>query len=209
MLRRLITIWLPIAAASTAVLLGAYAVGQQGMRQTANFVPEQMAEDSAYQLENGAVPAAVVPRNAVTVDVSHSVLPFIMVFDDHGTVLESSMKMGSDLPVPPSGIFAYVSQYGEERILTWQPASGIRLATTVIHWKSSVPATSSATSFATPPSTGGAISSGFVLAGQGLRIVEDTTQRLALMMFAGWIATMIGTLVIVMLTYWLEGKLKE
>ena len=191
MIRQTLKTWIPIAAASTAVLLGAFSVGQQVMRQSANFVPQQIAEDAAYQLENGAVPASIMPLDRSVVDVSHSVAPFVMVFDEQDKALESSMKMGSTLPTPPSGVFAYVRNYGEERILTWEPGNGVRLATTIIHWKSSVPA------------TGGAIASGFVLGGQGLRQVEDTTQRLFYMMLAGWLATMVGTLVVTFLSIWI------
>ena len=190
MIKQTSKIWLPIAAAASAVLLGAFSVGQQVLRQTANFAPQQIAEDAAYRLENGAVPAAIMPLDRSIVDVSRSVASFAMVFDEQGKVLESSMKMGADLPVPPPGVFAYVRNYGEERVLTWEPGNGVRLATTIIHWKSSV------------PPTGGAIASGFVLGGQGLRQVENTAHQLFLMILAGWIATMIGTLVVTFATVW-------
>jgi hypothetical protein len=140
-----------------------------------------------------------MPTDRSVVDASQSLSPFIMVFDENGTLLESSMKVGDTLPVPPKGVFDFtrsnsgevfsgplapisrlrmqfasnVRPAGEDRI-TWQTAGGLRFATVVIHFNAST-------------------SSGFVLAGRSLREVESREGQLVWIVLAGWVVTLIAT----------------
>jgi hypothetical protein len=175
--------WLLVAAAGTVILFIVYAAVQQDYRQSANFPPMQIAEDAAQSLEQEYVPAAVVPRTVI--DVSKSLSPFVMVFDEQGKVLESSMKMSSELPVPPTGVFDYVRARGED-ILTWQPMPGVRLASVMVHLSGS--------------------HQGFVLSGHSLRAVEDQIQRLGLIVLTGWAMMMAGTLILAAGSYWMSRK---
>jgi hypothetical protein len=194
---------LPIAkfllscAAITVIFGTIYAVVQQNIRQSANDPQIQIAEDAAAALAAGAVPASVMPVDRRVVDASQSLSPFIMVFDENGTLLESSMKVGDTLPVPPKGVFDFtrsnagevfsgplapisrlrmqfasnVRPAGEDRI-TWQTASGLRFATAIIHFNAST-------------------SSGFVLAGRSLREVESREGQLEWIVLAGWAVTLV------------------
>ena len=132
---------------------------------------------------------------------------------ENGTLLESSMKVGDTLPVPPKGVFDFtrsnageffsgplapisrlrmqfasnVRPVGEDRI-TWQTASGLRFAAVIIHFSaSSTPASIASSS--------GAISSGFVLAGRSLREVESREGQLEVVVGVGWVVTLIITVI--------------
>ena len=181
----------PILVAGTIIFFGIYGASQQVLRQGANSLPIELAENAANALNNGEVPAGVVPR--AIVDVSQSLSPFVMVFDEHGAVLESSMKMGNESPVPPAGIFEYVRSHGTDTF-TWQPMSGVRLASKMIHFQSA------------KPLSGGAVSSGFVLAGHNLREVETEYQRIGLALVAGWVLFVIGVLVASWCVWFLNRK---
>ena len=202
------------AAAIVTVVFGTiYAAVQQSIRQSANDPHISMAEDAAHALAAGAVPASVVSRNII--DASESLSPFTMVFDDDGTVLESSMRVGNTLPVPSKGVFDFtrsndgasasdsssilyrlktahssnIRPAGEDRF-TWQTSTGLRFATILIHF-SATSATSSSTNSSIVPVSGGAISSGFVLAARSLREIENRESQLALMVFMGWVVSVI------------------
>jgi hypothetical protein len=199
-----------LSCAAVTVIFGTiYAALQQNIRQSANDPQIQMAEDAAAALSVGAVPASVMPADRTVIDASTSLSPFIMVFDENGTLLESSMKVGDTLPVPPKGVFDFtrsnagevfsgplapisrlrmqfasnVRPAGEDRI-TWQTATGLRFATVIIHWSAS---------------SGGAISSGFVLAGRSLREVENREGQLVWIVLAGWVVALVMTAVISLL----------
>lgn len=200
-----------IVAIVTIILGTIYAVVQQSIRQSANDPQIAMAEDAAHDLANGAVPASVMPADKHIIDASESLSPFVVVFDENGTVLESSMKAGNTLPVPPKGVFDFtrsndgganlsgfsgfmsafthahssnVRPAGEDRF-TWQTATGLRFATIVVHFHAS------STNASMAPASSGAVSSGFVLAARSLREIEGRESQLALMVFAGWVISVV------------------
>ncbi len=186
MSKRLISVAFPVIVAGTVILLAAYAAVQQDIRQSSNDPQIAMAEDAAAALSAGEVPASVVSRDIV--DASQSLSPFVMVFDDHGLALESSARMGDALPKPPPGIFQYVAMNGEDRV-TWQTPSGLRFATVVTEWKT-------------------ASSTGFVLVARSIREAELRVSRLGWLMFCGWVAMVIGTILILGFGY-VIGKKRE
>ncbi len=134
---------------------------------SANDPQIQMAEDVANQLNSGMEPASLIP--AAQVEISNSLAPFLMVFDDSGKVVASSARLHGETPTYPTGVLEYARQNGQDRV-TWQPEAGVRMATVV------VPATN-----------------GFVMAGRSLREVEireNQAQTLSgLAMLAIWAAT--------------------
>jgi hypothetical protein len=204
--------FLLVCAAITVIFGTIYAAIQQNIRQSANDPQIQMVEDAATALSNGAVPASVMPADRTVIDASTSLSPFIMVFDENGTLLESSMKVGDTLPVPPKGVFDFtrsnsgevfsgplapisrlrmqfasnVRPAGEDRI-TWQTAGGLRFAAVVIHFSASS-------------------TSGFVLAGRSLREVENREGQLVWIVLAGWVVTLLIVCAIVFWDYALVRK---
>ncbi len=169
--------FLCVIAVLTVIFGTIYAVAQQDLRQSANDPQIQLAEDGAAALAAGGVPASLMPADRHVIDVSQSLAPFIMVFDNGGKVLESSMKAGNTLPVPPAGVFDYVRAHGEDHV-TWQTASGLRFAAVIVPFAAVAPA-------------GGVISSGFVLAARSLREVENREANTELIAGSAWALCMI------------------
>jgi hypothetical protein len=138
--------WLPLAIATAGLCGLAYMTVQQSLRQGANDPQIQMAEDAASALNGGASVNSIMP--ATNVELTTSLAPFIIVFDDSGNVLAASATLHGSVPVYPSGVLDYARQHGEDRV-TWQPETGVRMATVVARYDK-----------------------GFVLAGRSLREVE-------------------------------------
>ncbi len=159
--------WLPMAIAITLIFGSVYFVIRQTTRQAANDPQLQMAQDAAHDLVAGSLPADVVPTQKV--DMSTSLAPFMIVYDDLGNVLASSGELNSAVPVLPAGVFDYTREHVEDRI-TWQPAPGVRAAIVVVRY------------------TNG--SRGFVLAGRSIREVEKRNQILLMQLAAAWIVSL-------------------
>jgi hypothetical protein len=138
--------------------LALYVIPQQVLRTGADDPQIQLATDAAARIENGAVPPEVAKGN---VDITRSLAPFVIVYNDRGQVLASTAQFHGQTPAPPAGIFDYVRTHGEERV-TWQPERGVRIASVIERVNGS--------------------HSGFVLAGRSLREVQariDHVQNLA------------------------------
>jgi hypothetical protein len=170
-LKTILKYWLLIAAIVTGLSGLLYAAVQQDLRQSANDPQIQMAEDTAAKLADGQQVQNVVP--AEKVDIANSLAPYIIVFDATGKPIASSVQLDGQTPTIPSGVFDYVRQNGEDRI-TWQPQSGVRSAIVVTQFKGPNP--------------------GFILAGRSLREVEIREDNIMHLIFLGWIAILLVTL---------------
>ena len=95
-----------------------YLLVQQDLRQSANDPQIQMAEDG------------ISPQTLPRVDISKSLAPFVIVFDQNGNPVSSSGTLNGAIPTIPAGIFQYVRNSGEDRF-TWQPAPSVRIAAVV------------------------------------------------------------------------------
>jgi len=135
-----------------------------------------MAEDAAYLLSNGATPESVLPVRQI--DLSRSIAPFIIVFDETGKPISSSALLNGQIPTLPAGVYDYVRKIGEDRI-TWQPEPGVRMAIVVVSSRGAKP--------------------GFVLAGRSLREVEIREHQLYIETGVAWIITLLGSLLLVIL----------
>jgi hypothetical protein len=162
--------WLLVAIAVTGLIGLLYAVVQQNLRQGANDPQIQMAEDAAAKLASGQSVQNVVPSEKV--DITTSLAPYLMVFDDNGNPIASSAQLEGQTPTIPSGVFDSVRQNGEDRI-TWQPQTGVRSAIVVTQFTGST--------------------SGFVVAGRSLREVEKREDGLLQILVAGWVVMMLVT----------------
>jgi hypothetical protein len=171
---RVLASWLPIAVVATVLCALVAGAVQQDLRQTADDPQIQLAEDAATALAGGREPGAVVPAGEV--DLAASLAPFVIVFDDAGKPLASSARLDGEVPIPPPGVFDFTREHGADRF-TWQPRSGVRLATVVVR------------------SGGG--SPGFVLAGRSLREVERRVDQIQLMVVFGWVVALGASLVAV------------
>jgi hypothetical protein len=176
MVKNIIRHWLPLALLTFAFCGLVYLVMQQSFRISANDPQIQMAEDIASAMAGGTAPASLVP--AGDIDIASSLSPFVVVFDETGTVLASSgLLHGKNLALP-AGVLDYVKANGEDR-LTLQPEPGVRIAAVIA------------------PVTGA--KPGFVLVGRSLRETENRIDQLGLLVVATLAVTLVASLVIVAL----------
>ena len=160
--------WLPLAIAIAGLCGLVYLTVQQSLRMGANDPQIQMAEDAASSLNAGGSVDSVVPTTKV--EISDSLAPFLIVFDNSGKVLASSATLHGAVPTYPMGVLDSTRQQGQDRV-TWQPEAGVRMATVVVPY-----------------------TNGFVMAGRSLTEVEkresQAEQLSGLAMLAIWAATL-------------------
>lgn len=165
---------LVLAGMATVLGVALYVIPQQVLRMGANDPQIQMATDLAARLEAGSA-AAAIPTGSV--DLSRSLAPFVIVYDDKGLPLAGQGLLNGSLPAPPAGVFDYVRTHGEERV-SWQPQRGVRVAAVVERVSGAQP--------------------GFVLAGRSMREVESRIQHVQNLAGLAWLGMLgliaVGTL---------------
>lgn len=190
-LLKLLQYWIPLALAVTIVCALVYVVVQQTYRQGANDPQVQIAKDSAMYLAKGYDPQSMVPTGNL-IDVSKSLAPFIIIYDESGKVISTSVELEGKTPEIPAGVFDVVRKTGESRF-TWEPKAGVRSAVVVVPY--------------------GGSKQGFVLSGRSLEEVEKRTFRLHIMVALAWLATLgatfIATFVLFFLPNFLPSKLRK
>jgi len=182
----ILKLWLPIAIVTTALCALVYVVVQQSLRQGANDPQIQIAEDAAMALSNGQTTQAVIPTTSV--DLTRSLAPFVMVFDNTGKVVASSGELHGQPPNLPFGVLDNAMENGENRV-TWQPEAGVRIASVVV------------------PYTANQVITGYVLAGRSLREVEDRETQAELYAGIVWVAALFASLLAVVLGEFLFSSL--
>jgi hypothetical protein len=160
---RALAIWLPIAAATTGLAGMVYVTEQQSLRLGFDDPQVALARRTAARLDGGAAPASVVPEQ---VDLASSLDPLVLVLDDDGRLLASSVLLHGQLPNYPAGVLDTVRRRGEDRV-TWQPESGLRDATVAVPWHG-----------------------GFVVTGRSLELTEQHIDQVGQLVGAGWVATL-------------------
>jgi hypothetical protein len=164
------------------------------LRQGANDPQIQLADDLVARLEQGVAPTQAVPAGSV--DMARSLSPFVIAYDDQGRPLASQAQLDGAIPVPPSGVFDFVRQHGEERV-SWQPRLG---AVSTRDAKSTfdgriAPQPGHGIRIAAVVQRVGGAHPGFVLAGRSLREVEEREALTFHMAALAWIA-MLGLIFI-------------
>jgi hypothetical protein len=158
-----------------------YLISQQVLRMSANDPQIQLAEDGAQHLSAGEDAGRIVPERQV--DMSTSLAPFVIVYDDAGRPIASSARLDGSTPRPPRGIFDFVRANREERV-TWQPRPGVRVAAVVIRSPN-----------------------GFVVAGRNMREVEDRETLVLKLAATGWLFASIALTALWLLAQFL-GRIK-
>ena len=155
---RSIAFFLPAAVALTVAAGIAFLAVQQDLRIGANDVPQQLAEDAVAALDSGADPTTVVAAKPVSIE--RSLAPFVVVYGPDGHVLATDGTLDGRPPALPPGVLQSAQDTGRDAV-TWQPRSGVRVATVAIPW-----------------------AGGTVVAGRSLRAIEsriDSIQLLVLL----------------------------
>jgi len=172
--------WLPLAVVITLLCGLVYLVVQQTLRQGANDPQIQMAEDAAAALAAGGTAEAVLP--AGNVEISTSLAPFMVLYNDAGEPLAFTGLLHGAAPHLPGGVFEYTRQKGEDRV-TWQPEQSVRIAAVIVAYSGVQP--------------------GFVLAGRSLREVEIRESQVELITGIAWLVTLAASLLVVAVCEWL------
>ena len=119
--RQSLRLWLLAVTIGVGLLLFGYVGLQQSLRLGVNDPQQQIAQDTAAKLTQGAAPRSVVPTTLV--DESQSLAPFVTIVDNNSNVLASSGKIGSKVPLPPASAFPD-SQKRSNDWFTWQHDDG-------------------------------------------------------------------------------------
>lgn len=179
-LRNIIRIWLPFAVVISAFCFLVYTTVQQALRQGFNDPQIQMAEDTAFALNNGSAFDSVIPSSKV--EMARSLALFVAVYDVNGNPVVGSGLLNGQLPDYPKGALDSAKQNGENRV-TWQPNAAVRVASVVVPY-----------------------TKGFVMAGRNMREVEQRESQTE--MFAGltWLLALIATFVVIAFGEWVLAE---
>jgi len=170
-------IWLLTVGVAILIIGASYTIAQQSTRLAANDTPLATAQTVKHELENGAAPSNTTI--GVKTDLSSDSTVFVIVTDSSSHILASSARLNGQTPLPPAGVFSYTQVHGADHF-TWQPASGIRLATEVQRY-------------------GGGNNSGFVITGQSLSQAESRINTYGYLALAAIIGVIAWTSVLI---YW-------
>jgi hypothetical protein len=169
MSQRFLMTTLVAAGAVTVLFGGGYVAAQQSVRHAGDHPQIEMARDAIGKLQAGASPDSVLPKEAVDLARQSPLSkdPYLIVVDNEGKVLASSVTLGGAQPLPPAGVFTYVRAHGED-VISWQPAPNVRSAIVVDSWDY-----------------------GFVVAGRSLEDTENAESSLLDWALGGWVAAML------------------
>lgn len=181
-LTRVSVLWLPLAVAVTGVFGFAYLATQQNYRQSANDPQIQMAEDAASALQAGAAPEEIVPHGPSLIDATHSLAPWMDVYDASGNLLETNGVLDVDEAHSslPKSLFdtktwsprkTWTAPSGPETHVTWEPRSDVRQAVVLVQYT-------------------GPDGVGYVAVGRSLRVVEDRIVNLTELAALVWSITL-------------------
>ena len=179
LVRRALPLWVLLSSLATVAALVSFVVVQQQIRSAANHPQVEMAREAAGKLSAGADPKSVV--NGAPVDIASSSDTYLIVVDSNGALLASSAELNGHAVIPPSGVFTYVRDHGEDMI-SWQPAPGVRSAIVVDSFRG-----------------------GYVVAGRSLTSTEQAESALGLWAASGWAAAVLlagGLALIVQRAMW-------
>jgi hypothetical protein len=123
--------FVPLAILITGLSDLVYLTVQQDIR-IGSYEPQiQLSEDTASRIANNEDPKKVFPPGQI--DISKSVAPYLIVYDDKGNVLASNAILNNQVPKVPQGVLDYAKTNGQDRI-SWQPEVGVRSAIIVTHF---------------------------------------------------------------------------
>lgn len=148
-----------------------YLAAQQNIRSFANDPQMQLAEDLATALGAGQTVQSIFPPRQL--DISKSLAPYAIVYDEAGNPLGSSGILDGKIPQVPKGVLDYVKRYGED-VVTWQPKEGVRSAIVVVPYAANT--------------------SGYVLVGRSLREVEKRETQIEIKVILAWMITLVVSL---------------
>ena len=128
-LRFILKVWIPLAGVITLLSAVIYIAIQQDIRMGSNDPQIQMAEDAATAFAQKQPLETILPTGKI--EISHSLAPYMIVFDANGATLGSNALLHGSVPEFPKSVLDYTRQNGEDRV-TWQPEPGVRSAIVIV-----------------------------------------------------------------------------
>ena len=172
-----VRIWLAMVGVATLVLGASYAMVQQSTRLSADDLPLTTAQVAKQELQSGSNAADVVPT--LKTDVKNDTSVFMIVTDNSKHVIASSAVLNGHTPLPPNGVFSFTSTHGTDHF-TWEPQSGVRLATRVEKY-------------------GKSPDDGFIITGQSLKPYENRIETYTALAIAAWLAALAWSYLLLLL----------
>ncbi len=169
--------WLALVGVAALVLGASYAMVQQSTRLSADDLPLTTAQVAKQELQGGSSPTDVVPTLKTNLQSDTSV--FMIVTDSSKHVLASSAILNGRTPLPPNGVFSFTNTHGADHF-TWQPQSGVRMATRVEKY-------------------GQSPNDGFIITGQSLKPYEDRISTYTALALAAWLAVLAWSYLLLLL----------
>jgi len=174
---RQVRLWLAIVGVATLLLGASYAMVQQSTRLSADDQPLATAQIAKQELQAGSSATDVVP--SIKTDLATDTSVFMIVTDNSKHVIASSADLNGHTPLPPNGVFSFTNDNGSDHF-TWQPQSGVRLATRVEKY-------------------GKSPDDGFIITGQSLKNYEDRISTYNSLALAAWLAVIAWSYLLILL----------
>lgn len=159
------------------IIASTYAMVQQSTRLSADDLPLTTAQVTKQELQSGSNPKDIIPALKTNLRTDSSV--FTIITDNSKHVLASSATLDGQTPLPPNGVFSFTTAHGSDRF-TWEPQTGVRLATRVIGY-------------------GNNPNSGFIITGQSLKQYEDRISTYTYIALAAWLAVLAWSYLLLLL----------
>lgn len=170
-LKEVFLAWIPLAVIVTMLSGMIFVVVQQSFRLSANDPQVQLIQDLTNELNNGQDIEQL--DDSVKVQVDKSLSPFVIVYDNTGKELKSSVTLDSVSPTLPNGVLDNVKSKGYSQF-TWAPKKGVRIATIGMKYKD-----------------------GVIIVGKSLNEVDKRIDRIGKIVLIGWAATLIVLFVVI------------
>jgi len=170
-MKKVLKYWIPLAVGLTALTATMLGVSFYILRQMADDPQIQIAEDIAPILATGQDPRAL--EQQAKVDISKSLVQFIIVYDNDGKVVASTAKLNEESPIVPKDALEASKATGQNRI-TWMPQENVRSALVINRFEGEKP--------------------GYVVVGRSLREVEKRKQEMLKLGPLSWGASLFSTL---------------
>lgn len=170
------------AAAVITILAGLiYGAAQQTYRSTANDPQLQISRDISNKTGDKLTAGEIPVKDSV--EISSSLAPFIIFYNEKGEPVKGTGVLDGRLPRLPGGTFDFAKKKAEN-VFTWQPRRGVRVAM-VLRSLSSSPYS-------------------YVATGRSLYEVEKRERNLLWMCITGWLLCMA-----VLLFHWLILQIRK
>lgn len=156
--------WVVGAFIATVAIGAVYGATQQENRSSADDAPRALVSQLVSVARGDSPGALPSPR----VDLSTSLMPFYVVYDIDGRPIAGDGYLaGARVTIPP-GVLRDTATTGSDH-LTWEPEPGLRFALTTVRHDRTI-----------------------IAAAQALAPFEQRTDRIGLLLFAGWLVTVLA-----------------